>query len=72
MTELDVTIELQTDGASALIRCGSCGAEQLLWATNEAMAQGAATAFTDEHTHCADEVWAAMRDVPRFSQPSSG
>jgi hypothetical protein len=65
MTGLDVTVELQADSGGAVIRCGSCGAEQLLWATSESTAHGAATAFMDEHLRCGEEVRAALRDLDR-------
>jgi hypothetical protein len=65
MPGLDVTVELHSDGGGAVIRCGSCGAEQLLWVTDHISAQGAATGFMDEHLRCGEEVRAALRDQDR-------
>jgi hypothetical protein len=65
MSVLDVTVEVSAEDGSAVIRCGACGAEQLLWATNDITAQGVATAFMDEHVRCTTEVQAAFDDLLR-------
>jgi hypothetical protein len=72
MSGLDVTVELESDGGSVVIRCGSCGDEQLLWLTNEITAQGAASAFMDGHVRCGDEVRAALIHPAEITRQCGG
>ena len=51
-----VSIEVSVDEGRALIRCGRCGVEQVLWTRVDLGLDGIAALFTEEHLQCSPAV----------------
>lgn len=47
-----VAIEVSVEHDHALIRCGRCGVEQVLWTRGDLARDGLAALFTEEHLSC--------------------
>ena len=50
-----VSVEVDVDEGRAVIRCGRCGVEQVLWTRVDLAADGLASLFTSEHLRCTPE-----------------
>jgi hypothetical protein len=48
----DVSLEVSLEEGRAVIRCGRCGVEQVLWTRDDLGIDGLATLFTAEHVNC--------------------
>jgi hypothetical protein len=48
----DVSLEVSLEEGRAVIRCGRCGVEQVLWTRDDLAVDGLATLFTAEHLVC--------------------
>jgi hypothetical protein len=47
-----VSLCVVVEEGRAVIRCGRCGVEQVLWTRTDLAAEGLATLFTNEHLSC--------------------
>ena len=47
-----VSIEVTLETGRAVIRCGRCGLETVLWTRTDLVAGGLAAAFTETHLQC--------------------
>ena len=47
-----VSIEVSLEHGRAVIRCGRCGVEQVLWTRVDLATDGLAALFTEEHLDC--------------------
>ena len=47
-----VSIEVSLEHGRAVIRCGRCGVEQILWTRVDLATDGLAALFTEEHLDC--------------------
>jgi hypothetical protein len=47
-----VSLAVSVEDDRALIRCGRCGVEQVLWMRGDLAGDGLATLFTEEHLDC--------------------
>ena len=48
-----VSLEVSVGDGRAVIRCGRCGVEQVLWTRVDLAVDGLAALFTEEHLRCA-------------------
>jgi hypothetical protein len=47
-----VSIEVSLEAGRAVIRCGRCGVDQVLWTKVDLASDGLAALFTEEHLDC--------------------
>ena len=47
-----VSIEVALEEGRAVIKCGRCGVEQVLWTRGDLARDGLAALFTEEHLDC--------------------
>ena len=47
-----VSIEVSLEDGRAVIACGRCGVEQVLWTRGDLASDGIAALFTEEHLAC--------------------
>jgi hypothetical protein len=47
-----VAIEVSVESGRAVIRCGRCGVEQVLWTRVDLARDGLAALFTEDHLAC--------------------
>jgi hypothetical protein len=47
-----VSLEVRIEDGRALIHCGRCGIEQILWTRVDLAVDGLAALFTEEHLQC--------------------
>ena len=48
-----VSLQVAVEEGRAVIRCGRCGVEQVLWTRVDLASDGLAALFTSEHIGCA-------------------
>jgi DNA relaxase NicK len=46
-------LQVSVEDGRAVIRCGRCGVEQVLWTRVDLAVDGLAALFTEEHLRCA-------------------
>ncbi|MCU1589211.1 MAG: hypothetical protein JWP11_467 [Frankiales bacterium] len=47
-----VSLEVSIEANRAVIRCGRCGSEEVLWTRGDFAIDGLAALFTEEHLRC--------------------